>query len=192
VDIPVISALLMSGLGLALAAWQASNPATLPTSPETRTEVAAEVKVKAGLVFNFAKFGTWPAMGVDSPIVLCVVGAEAIATVLADTARGVSITGHALEVRRPETTGSWRACHVLFVGESASAPGAEGIRAIRKQPILTVSDGKGFSRSGGVIEFYIQDGRMRFIINLDALDRAGVRLSSRLLGLAKTIRDGDD
>jgi hypothetical protein len=170
VDIPVISALLMSGLGLALAAWQAPNPATLPTAPGSRTELAAEVKVKAGLVFNFAKFGTWPALGADSPIVLCVVGAEAIATVPA----------------------SWRACHVLFVGDSASAPGAEGIRAIRTQRILTVSDGKGFSRSGGVIEFYIQDGRMRFIINLDALDRAGVRLSSRLLGLAKTIRDGDD
>ena len=70
--------------------------------------------------------------------------------------------------------------------------GAEGVRAIRARPVLTVSDGKGFLRSGGVIEFYIQDGRMRFIINLDALDRAGVRLSSRLLELAKTIRDGDD
>jgi hypothetical protein len=69
---------------------------------------------------------------------------------------------------------------------------AEGVRAIRARPVLTVSDGKGFSRSGGVIELYIQNGRRRFTINLDALDRAGVRLSSRLLHLATTIRDADD
>jgi hypothetical protein len=190
-DVSVIPALLMSGLGLVLAAWQPPAPATLPTSSGRRAEAAADVEVKAGLLFNFAKFGAWPAMAAGTPIVLCVVGSEEIATVLADTARGVTIGGHALEVRRPESTAAWHACHILFVADSASRLGADGIRVISELPILTVSDGKGFSRAGGVIEFYIQDERMRFIINLDALDRAGVRLSSRLLGLAKTIRDSD-
>ena len=55
-------------------------------------------------------------------------------------------------------------------------------------PVLTVSDGKGFSQSGGIIELYIDDGRIRFAINVDAADHAGVHLSSRLLGLAKIVR----
>jgi hypothetical protein len=190
-DVHVISALLMLSLGFVFAAAQAPRPAPPPAPSAMHEEVPAEVNVKAGLLFNFAKFGVWPALRADTPLVLCVVGAAEIASVLTDTARGMTIAGHALEVRRPETT-AWATCHVLFIADAASRAGVEGVRAIRALPVLTVGDGKGFSRSGGIIEFYIRDGHMRFIINLDALERAGLRLSSRLLYLAKTIRDGDD
>ena len=61
---------------------------------------------------------------------------------------------------------------------------------IRTLPVLTVSDGKGFAQAGGIIELYVEGGRMRFAINVDATARSGLRLSSRLLGLAKVIRDG--
>ena len=67
---------------------------------------------------------------------------------------------------------------------------AGGLDAIRTLPVLTVSDGKGFSQAGGIIELYVEGGRMRFAINVDAAERSGLRLSSRLLGLAKVIRDG--
>ena len=62
--------------------------------------------------------------------------------------------------------------------------------AIKTLPVLTVSDGKGFSQAGGIIELYVEGGRMRFAINVDAAERSGLRLSSRLLGLAKVVRDG--
>jgi hypothetical protein len=63
------------------------------------------------------------------------------------------------------------------------------LEAIRALPVLTVSDGKDFSQAAGIIELYVEGGRMRFAINLDAADRSGLRLSSRLLGLAKIIRN---
>jgi uncharacterized protein DUF4154 len=190
-DLQVIAELVLSTLWVGLAVAPAPRPDSASQSAGTRTEVAADVKVKAGLLYNFAKFAVWPALPAETPIVLCVVGAEEIAAVLTDTVRGVSITGHAVEVRRPENSGSWRSCHLLFLADAASRVG-DGVKPIRALPVLTVSDGKGFSRAGGVIEFYIQDGRMRFTVNLDALDRAGLRLSSRLLGLSKTIRDGNE
>ena len=65
-----------------------------------------------------------------------------------------------------------------------------GLRWRDPLPVLTVSDGKGFSLAGGIIELYVEGGRMRFAINLDAADRSGLRLSSRLLGLAKIVRNG--
>jgi hypothetical protein len=60
---------------------------------------------------------------------------------------------------------------------------------LRTLPVLTVSDGKGFSHASGIIELYVEAGRMRFAINVDAVERSGLRISSRLLGLAKVIRN---
>ena len=57
--------------------------------------------------------------------------------------------------------------------------------------MLTVSDSKGFSRADGIIELYAEGSRMRFAINVDGLARSGLRLSSRLLGLARIIKDGN-
>ena len=53
-----------------------------------------------------------------------------------------------------------------------------------------VSDGKGFSEASSIIELYVEGARMRFAINMDAAERSGLHLSSRLLGLAKVIRNG--
>jgi hypothetical protein len=60
---------------------------------------------------------------------------------------------------------------------------------IRTLPILTISDARDFSHAGGIIELYVEDGHMRFAINVDAAERTGLRISSRLLGLAKVVRD---
>ena len=65
-----------------------------------------------------------------------------------------------------------------------------GLDGIKTLPVLTVSDRRGFSEWGGIIEMYIESGRMRFAVNVDAAEHSGLRLSSRLLGLAKVIRNG--
>ena len=69
------------------------------------------------------------------------------------------------------------------------AKSAAGLDSVRMLPVLTISDGKGFSETGGVIELYLQAGKMAFAINVDAAERSGVRLSSRVLGLARIRRD---
>jgi hypothetical protein len=64
------------------------------------------------------------------------------------------------------------------------------LAVIKTLPVLTVSDGKDFSQAGGIIELFVESGRMRFAINMDAAEGSGLRLSSRLLGLAKVTRNG--
>ena len=59
--------------------------------------------------------------------------------------------------------------------------------SVRGRPVLTVSDGAGFAQAGGMIELFVEGGRMRFAVNLDAVEQAHVRLSSQLLGLAKIV-----
>lgn len=149
-----------------------------------------DVAVKAAFLFNFAKFAEWPALPANAPLVLCTVGGDDIASALATIVHGQSISGHSLEVSRPQDTAAWRSCHLLFIAEAETRRSPGSLTAIKSQPVLTVSDGAGFARAGGIIELYVEGGRVRFAINVDAEARSGLRLSSRLLGLAKIVRDG--
>ncbi|MEO8258988.1 MAG: YfiR family protein [Acidobacteriota bacterium] len=149
-----------------------------------------EVAVKAALLFNFAKFVGWPVLPAGAPIVTCVAADDGIAAALTVTVRGQQINGHRLEVRRAPDHATWPSCHLLFIADASSRSPDGGVGGIRTLPVLTVSDGPGFATRGGIVELYLEGGRVRFAINVDAADRSKLHLSSRLLGLAKVIRDG--
>lgn len=155
-----------------------------------QTPTASDVVVKAAFIFNFAKFTEWPALPSGAAIVVCVTGDEAIAAALVQTVGRQMISGHPVEVRTGQDRATWPACHVLFIADAAVRRGAGGLGGITGLPVLTVSDSRGFSRSGGIIELYIESQRVQFAINTDAAERAGLHLSSRLLQLARIVRDG--
>jgi hypothetical protein len=149
-----------------------------------------DIPVTAALLYNFAKFTEWPGLAPGLPIAFCIVGDELIADALVETVRGHRISGRTLEVWQPQDSVSWSGCHVLFITAAETRRSATGLSGLRTVPVLTVSDGEGFSQGEGIIELYVEDERFRFAINVDAVERSGLRLSSRLLGLAKVVRDG--
>ena len=153
------------------------------------TDPARDADVTAAFLYNFAKFAEWPALSPAAPIALCVVGDDRIAAAATGTVRGQKINGHTLDVSLPRDSATWRACNLLFIAEAETRRSAAGLGGIKTLPVLTVSDGKGFAQAGGIIELYVEGGKMRFVINLDAAESSGLRLSSRLLGLAKVIRN---
>jgi YfiR/HmsC-like len=153
---------------------------------DSRTDVA----VKAAFLYNFAKFTDWPSLEPATTLTLCVVGDTSLAKALVKTVAGQNIGGHPLAVNGITGDAPVRSCHLLFVSTSAISGVTPVLTALKTQPILTVSDGKDFARSTGIIELFVEnDGRMRFAINTDSVERAGLRLSSRLLGLARIVRD---
>lgn len=151
--------------------------------------VTSDVAVKAAFLFNFAKFTEWPSLATDATLTLCVVGDPKVAGALTETVRNQRIGSHAVEARALVGDAPMQSCHVLFLSMSEARRAAAAVDALAMLPILTVSDIKDFARSRGVVEMFIENGRMRFCINTDAADRAGLRLSSRLLGLAKVVKD---
>ena len=173
--------------GIALAATLMSPPAF---AAGHGTDAAQDVPLKAAFIYNFAKFAEWPGLAANAPIIVCIVGDDEIAATLVNTVRDQSISGHKLEVWRPQDSGTWKTCHLLFLSDAETRRSRGGLGGIKALPVLTVSDAKGFSQAGGIIELYVEAGRMRFAINTDAAERSGLHLSSRLLGLAKVIRDG--
>ena len=147
--------------------------------------------MKAAFLYNFAKFAEWTALPPGAPIVVCVVGDDEVAAALVAIVRGQTIGGRTVDTWRPVEVKTWRSCHVLYTTAAENRAGG-GVSGLRTLPVLTVSDSKGFAQSGGIIELYVEDERLRFAINVDALERSGLRLSSRLLGLAKIVHDGHD
>ena len=173
---------------LALAVILVGAPAI---AAQNGDDVAPDVAVKAAFLYNFAKFVEWPALPAGVPIVVCLVGDAGIAGALVETVRGQSISGHSLDILVLQDSARWRACHLLFIAAAEARRSVPGLAEIKALPVLTVSDGKGFSQGGGIIEFYVEDGRMRFAINVDAAEHSRLRLSSRLLRLAKIVRNVD-
>lgn len=145
-----------------------------------------EYGVKAAFLFNFAKFVEWPAdafVAPDAGLVLCVAGAGAVDAAVQATVKGKLVNGRPIEVRRVDD-GEARSCHLLFIadGRDRAAQLVEGARA---GAVLTVGETPGFTQLGGVINFTTEDSKVRFEINEDAARKARLKISSKLLSLAK-------
>jgi hypothetical protein len=169
----------------ALAVTLAAAPAGTAASADGVSDVA----VKAAFLFNFAKFAEWPSLAAGARIVVCVVGDESLAAAVTQTLQGKALNGHGFDVWQPRDSANWRDCQLLFMADPDTHRFSAGLNSVKALPVLTVSDGTGFSEAGGIIELYVEAGRMRFAINVDAAERSGLRISSRLLRLAKVVRN---
>ena len=146
----------------------------------------------AAFLYSFAKFTEWPAdaIGPGDPLVLCVINDRAVVELLADLTKGRSIDGHALVVltMKPD----WAAlpsCRLLFTSGLDVARSAALLESVAGKPVLTVSDSDKFAQRGGVAQLVVDSGRMGFSVNLDAMHRARILLSSKLLSLARIVKD---
>ena len=155
------------------------------TPVSTWPQSAPPSELKASFLINFARLSDWPNPPAGAPLTLCVLGDDRVADALSNGVRGQRIGSRPLTMSKVTADSPIGACQLLFVGGQELRASAPLLDAIRLQPILTVSDGAGFSQSTGMIELFVDAGRMQFAINLEAVKRAGVRLSSRLLGLSK-------
>lgn len=150
-----------------------------------------EYDVKAAFLYNFVKFVEWPAAAFRddrSPIEICVYGTDPFGQSLEDVVKGESVGSRGLVIRRPASPGAFEGCHVLFVAASERERTSEVLAAVAGRPVLTVADSDGFLRAGGMINFVLDEGRVRFRINEAPAERAHLTISSKLLRLATTSR----
>lgn len=155
-----------------------------------------EHQVKAAILYNFAKFVTWPAESFadeTSPLVIAILGDDALHKSI-DSLEGKKIGKRTIAVRhlsRRELKRRKGICQILYVSASEQKK-LEGIlTAVAREPILTVSDLPKFALEGGTLNFEKKKHNIRFAINLDASDQAGLKISSKLFPLATTIiKDG--
>ena len=162
---------------------------TLSASTSAYAQSAAAPELKAAFLLNFAKFTNWAAVQSGAEVVFCVLDDDRVGAALTESVRGQTIEGHKLAVWKLKVDPSLPACHLLFAPGSDARKVLTKIGQVRDLPVLTVSNARGFAEAGGMIELFEENGRMRFAINMDAVQRSGVRLSSRMLDLAKIIKN---
>ncbi|HEX2711650.1 MAG TPA: YfiR family protein [Candidatus Acidoferrales bacterium] len=168
-----------AGAGSVLRAWAQSEP-------------PPEYQIKAAFLYNFAKFVEWPADAFadpHAPLVLGIVGEDPFGSVLDKLVLDKTVNGRGLLIKRLKHGPDLRNCHILFVSSSERKRVAQILESLQGASVLTVGETQRFAQSGGVIDFILEENKVRFEINSDAAARARLNISSKLLALARIVTD---
>lgn len=148
-----------------------------------------EYQVKAIYLYNFSKFVQWPPAAERSDtFAICVIGRDPFGAALDSALAGEKIDQKTMVARRIADAQEATKCQILFVADSESGRVKQILSALGKSSVLTVSDIPEFSLNGGMIEFVIQENKVRFDVNLTAANKAGLTLSSQLLKVASAVK----
>ena len=147
-----------------------------------------EYEVEAAFLLNFTRFIEWPTSSfadARSPFAICIYGKDPFGAVLDEIVQGESVNGRRLTVKRLSEPSGFQSCQILFFStfdrellKNVSASG---------HGVLTVGEGDNFVRAGGVIGFVLESRRVRFDINQTAAEEASLKLSSKLLSVARSL-----
>ena len=158
---------------------------------QSRSDQQLEYEVKAAFLYNFAKFVEWPEEAFrdsTAPITIGILGKNPFQGELREVIKGKTVQGRKLDVRRVK---GHLTCHILFIASSEKDNLKKILQRLAGSCALTVSDIEDFASRGGIIGFLTEENRVRFEINVDAAERAGLRVSSKLLKLAKVVEEED-
>ena len=152
-----------------------------------------EQRVKAAFLYQFASYVEWPAQSFaqpDTSITIAVMGAEPLAAELRQLSAGRTVGGRKMEVRQVRPGETLAGIHILFIGGAENARLAQLVQGAKQRPVLTVTEADGALNQGSMINFIIVERRVRFEVALDAVEKSGLRLSSRLLAVAQQVKTG--
>ncbi len=157
-------------------------------SAKAYSQVPLEYQVKAVYIYKLLKFIEWPGRDISLEESFPTIG------VLGDTPliEGLS----ELKAKNPnfkpkiiqlDSLNELPVLHVLFVSGSENLDQKKIISSINGQPVVTFGENESFLQNGGMINFLLEAGKVRFDINLKELKTSGIRLSSRALKAANRI-----
>lgn len=157
-----------------------------------QSQTSTEANLKAVFLYNFSKYVTWPATGAigersPAELRICATENNSFFTLLKTAVQGEDIDGKPLLPVALDGLDEARTCQILYVGDSQSADAKAWLTAVRNAQVLTVADGP--LNDDTVIAFVRDENRIRFDINRAAASRHGLNISSKLLRLARQVRD---
>lgn len=152
------------------------------TSSVWGSSSALETKIKAAYLYNFTKFVEWPQNG-GKPVKICVLGDAGMNKILEELS---AKQGEKKEFSVQSITKSQiESCDILYLSGS-DRDVQNTLELAKDHDILTVSDNESFSNSGGIVTLFSDNGKIRFTINIAAAKKTNLKISSKLLELAKT------
>jgi hypothetical protein len=159
-------------------------------SVAAQDSVSLEYRNKASFLATFPSFIDWPGdafPAAGTPFLVCVVGDFRFGTYLAEVTRSTAPHGRRVEVRWVHKDQELRSCHILFISRSESKRYAKVLQLVQGADVLTVGETPDFLSAGGALSFSFQNETLQFEVNLIAANDAHLRVSSRLLALARRV-----
>lgn len=154
-------------------------------------EANREYAIKAAYIYNFGRYVQWPPdafEGPQTPLVIGVVGYDPFGPLLDEIAKSKKIEGRPIVARRFASMDEYTPCHILFVASLAPAKEKRAaLEIVRTSKVLLIGEDPGLAEQGATINFFVEQNKIRFEINVDAARRHQLKISSKLLNLAKIV-----
>jgi hypothetical protein len=153
---------------------------------------SVEYQVKAAFLLNFAKFVEWPpeVFRREKPaIILCVFRHNPFGSALDEIIRGKTINNREVLARRISEMPDLKSCQLVFVSDREDGLLSEILNSLKGASALVVGESEGFAERGGGVQFFLEENKLRFAINVDAVQTARLTVSSKLLALARIVHD---
>jgi len=155
-----------------------------------QTSATAEYELKTAFLFHFAQFVEWPEAAfkdASSPLIYCTIGDDPFHGALDASLNGKTIGARAFRVLHFKRLQQIQGCQVLFIGAEEKKLLPSILAGVKENFVLTVGESEHFAQDGGTIGFCLEGNKIRFEINLEAAEKAKLKISSKLLALAKTV-----
>jgi hypothetical protein len=157
-------------------------------APDAPASASIEYSVKAAYLAKLGIFVEWPRSAFDgpqSPVVLCVAGTDPFGDSLDKIVEGQHVGERPIVIRRLNVVSRDSGCAILYAGGSEQQSVDQALAAVNGTGVLTVTDDP---RATAIVDFVIQDGRVRFTVDTGAAAQNGITVSSHLLGLALSVK----
>jgi hypothetical protein len=178
---PILAWIALTALGASLSPAQQDEP----------LEINREYAIKAAYLYNFVRYVEWPPEAFENnaaPFVIGVLGKDPLGSNLDEIANTKKIDGRKIIIKRFASMADYTPCHILFVSGAATATQKESaVKMTQSTLLLLVGEDAGFAEKGVAINFIIENNRVRFEINQEAAKQNKLKISSKLLSLAKIV-----
>lgn len=154
-------------------------------------EALKEYELKAAFLYNFTKFVEWPTNhfpNAQAPLVVAVAGQSPCTAELEKIARERKVNGRALIIKMVKTPEAAKDAHVLFLPASEDSRLKEWLAGVQGAGVLSIGESESFARQSGIINFVLEGEKIRFDLNIDQAEAAGLKVSAQLQKLARTVR----
>jgi YfiR/HmsC-like len=162
-----------------------------PRTQGQAIDIEREYAVKAGFLYHFSNYVDWPADSIPSPsepFVIGTFGTNPFGSVLDQLAHKKKVDGRAIEIRLVTSVAEAKQCQILFVPNSVPLQTQFNVlQATIHSPVLVVGETDDFVERGGNVQFFLEGNKVRFAFGATALKRDDLKVSSKLLALAKII-----
>ncbi len=152
------------------------------STPSRAQDSASEYSLKAAFLYNFLKFTEWPS-DENQSVSICILGTDPFGSSLTPLNQK-KLRNQPIEIRKLSGLEGAEKCMVLFISASEKKRLNEILKYLEGRPVLTVGDMQNFSKNGGIVGFYTDNGKIRFKINSQAAKLSNLRISGKLLELS--------